>query len=235
MSLRFVFVQRTVLIMPLVSWVKSVLVILLRPPVSFPWVMSNHVHPVHKVITENDVNIVLLDIVDNHHLVDHLQVVFHAIVTIIHFRAMWKRVDVPVNIIQQVITANVVYLDTMVKHIMERRMIARNVLVQLVFHVHNYHKDKWYVWIVQQDIQVDHQIESRHWTILERFILFQAIDVNIVMMDILATPKVLLRVFEDLVNYVVVVEILIRILLAIAIRTSSSLFSIIRKAYLSFK
>lgn len=54
------------------------------------------------------------------------------------------------------------------------------------------------------------------------FGLFEVIDVNIVMMDTLVIPKVLARVFEDLVNYVVAVEISIKIQLAIATRTSSS-------------
>lgn len=43
------------------------------------------------------------------------------------------------------------------------------------------------------------------------FVFFEVIDVNIAMMDTLVIPKVLLQVFEDLVNYVVAVEISIRI------------------------
>lgn len=57
-----------------------------------------------------------------------------------------------------------------------------------------------------------------------RFVLFKVIDVNFVMMDILVIQKVLLRAFEDLVNFVVVVEILIKIPLAIVIRTYCVLF-----------
>jgi hypothetical protein len=60
---------------------------------------------------------------------------------------MLKRADVHVNIIQQVIIVNVVCQDIMVKHIMEHPMIAKNVRVLLVFHVHNcnYHKDMLFV------------------------------------------------------------------------------------------
>ena len=56
------------------------------------------------------------------------------------------------------------------------------------------------------------------------FGLFEVIDASIVMMDTLVIPKVLSRVFEDLVNSAVAVEISIKIQLAIVTRTSSSFF-----------
>ena len=138
MSQLSVFMQHSVLTMPLVFSEKSPLDIRRHPLAFSPLVTLKLVPRVHRVTTENAANIVLLAIVENCHLVAHLLIVYLVTVTIIRSRVMWKQADVHVNIIQQVTIVNVVYRDTMVMLFVERRTIVKSARVLQVFLVHNW-------------------------------------------------------------------------------------------------